>query len=139
MGGRMTSTAIAERPKPKPLSPKQRDEMQAILAEATKNESGTAGLAKAISKRAWLKRGIAVAKYHRSEVDRTELPFYDFFETVHEEILKRMLRHASNRESTWTAYHTLLERMWRDEYGKFEDKQQGSAVTVINVIRPARG
>jgi hypothetical protein len=135
MGGRMTSTAL-ERPKAKALTPKQREEMQAVLDDALK--TGTAGLAKAISKRAWLKRGIAVAKSHRSEVAKEELPFYDFFEAVHEEILKRMLNHASNRESTWTAYHTLLERMWRDEYGKFEDKAVGSGVTVINVIRPAR-
>jgi hypothetical protein len=133
----MTSTEIATRngKTPKALTPKQRDEMETVLADALK--PGTAGLATAISKRAWLKRGIAVAKFHRSEVDRTELPFYDFFEAVHEEILKRMLQHASNRESTWTAYHTLLERMWRDEYGKFEDKNAGGT-TVVIVERPPR-
>jgi hypothetical protein len=88
-------------------------------------------LADAISKRPWLKRGIAATESYATadECPESERPFYVFFDSIHREILRRLLEEAGARSSTWTAFHTLVgadapvgvrqvrERPWRRHDG----------------------
>lgn len=109
------------------------------LLNAAREQPNALNFAACISKRAWLKRGIQVAKLPESEVPASERPFREFFDTVHQKIIERMLVAAENRESTWTAYHTLLERMWREEYAKSENMAGiSSGLVAIYIERPPK-
>lgn len=127
----------------KAASKKQLEEMTSLLADVREGlENGTASkqLGAAFRKRSWIQRGIAAQVASGEMIEhcpKSEQPFFEFADFLHQTLLQRMLTTATNRsQGDYRAFLQLLESLWREEYGKKENA--GSGVTVVIVERPPR-
>lgn len=117
---------------------KELREMRRLLA-AVREDPNPKTMADVLARRPWLKRGIAAVEEY-AIVDNcpvAERPYFEFFDTVHTAMHMKMVQAASDRSRGdsrfWLDY---MSRLWRTEYGKWEQGQGGNVVMIIE--RPER-
>jgi hypothetical protein len=114
-------------------------EMRRLL-QAVKEDPNPKTMAEVLARRPWLKRGIAAVEEYGviENCPQAERPYWEFFDTIHTAMHQKMVQAAGERSRGdsrfWLDY---MSRLWRSEYGKWEQGTPSGSVVMI-VERPPR-